>query len=191
MDSPLSVAADALLAKVSPPALVNHCRRTHVFGAELLRRAGRTYDAEAFHVAAMLHDLGLTEFYEDGVTPFERRGADVASAELLAQGADPAFVWLVHDAIALHLDVAAAKDPRPEVAGVTLGAAVDVLGLRLDELPAAFVAETLENYPRLGFKELIIRATREQARLKPTSLVAQYLERFAFNDLIAATPFED
>lgn len=191
IDSPLATAADALLAKVSPPALVNHCKRTYVFGTHLLRQAGRVYDAEAFYVAAMLHDLGLTDAYEDGVTPFERRGADAAAAELLALGADPEFIELVRDAIALHLEMNAAKDPRPEVAGVSLGAAVDVLGLRIDRLPVAFLAETLETYPRLGFKDLLIPAIERQARLKPGSLVAQQLREYDFAQLVAAAPFAD
>jgi hypothetical protein len=191
MDSPLATAADALVAKVSPPALVNHCKRTYAFGTQLLRQAGRAYDAEALYVAAMLHDLGLTEAYEDGVTPFERRGADTAAAELSALGADPEFTALVRDAIALHLEMNAAQDPRPEVAGVSLGAAVDVLGLRIDRLPAAFVAETLETYPRLGFKDLLIPAIERQARLKPESLVARHLQDYDFAQLVAAAPFAD
>lgn len=191
IDSALATAADALLAKVSPPALVNHCKRTYVFGTRLLEQAGKAYDAEALYVAAMLHDLGLTDAYEDGVTPFEKRGAEVAKAEMLAAGADPAFAALVHDAVALHLEVHAAKDPRPEVAGVSLGAAVDVLGLRLDRLPPSFVAETLETYPRLGFKALLIPVLRKQAHLKPTSLVAQHLREFDFAGLVGAAPFAD
>jgi HD superfamily phosphodiesterase len=168
MDSPLATAADALLAKVSPPALANHCKRTFVFGTELLRQAGRAYDAEAFYVAAMLHDLGLTDFYEDGVTPFEKRGAEVATTELLARGADPAFTELVHDAIALHLDVVAAKGSTARGGRRHPWARRSTsLGLRLDDLSPAFVAETPETQPRLGFAELIIAATREQARRSP------------------------
>jgi len=191
MDSPLATAADALLAKVSPPALVNHCKRTYAFGTALLNQAGRGFDAEALYVAAMLHDLGLTDAYEDGVTPFEVRGADIAAAQLLDMGADPDFIALVHDAIALHLEMNAPKDPRPEVADVSLGAAVDVLGLRIDKLPASFVAQTLETFPRLGFKDLLIPAIERQARLKPDSLVARHLDEFAFAQLVAAAPFAD
>jgi hypothetical protein len=191
MDSPLATAADALLEKASPPALVNHCRRTYAFGSALLRQAGHSFDAEVLYVASMLHDLGLTDVYEDGVTPFEKRGADVAAEHLRSVGAAPAFVSLVHDAIALHLELHAAKDPRPEVAGVSLGAAVDVLGLRIDDLPRDFVASTLETYPRHGFKAMLIPAIARQAHLKPDSLVAQHLARFSFNELVAAAPFED
>jgi hypothetical protein len=52
-------------------------------------------------------------------------------------------------------------------------------------------APTLETYPRLGFKALLVPLIENQARLKPTSLVARHLTEFAFNDLVAAAPFAD
>jgi hypothetical protein len=36
MDTKLAAAAEALVVRVSPPALVGHCRRTYAFGAALL-----------------------------------------------------------------------------------------------------------------------------------------------------------
>src|SRR5512132_1237844 len=86
-DTRLAAAAEALAVRVSPSALVGHCRRTYAFGAALLDRQGRTFDAELLYIAAMLHDLGLTDEFEDGVTPFEKRGADVARQALLTEGA--------------------------------------------------------------------------------------------------------
>jgi hypothetical protein len=138
----------------------------------------------------MLHDLGLTDEFEDGVTPFERRGAEVARRTLLAEGVPMETAALVHDAIALHLSATAADDPRPEVAGVTLGAAVDVLGLRLSDLPADFVARVVEEHPRLDFKTMLIDAIARQVRLKPQSRIARHVERYDFTALVAAAPFE-
>src|SRR5689334_21472216 len=151
-DTALAQEAEAFVLGCSPLSLVNHCRRTYLFGATLLDQAGRSYDAEVLYLASILHDLGLTEAWEDGVTPFEKRGAEVAAAHLEQWGAQPRVTDLASEAIALHLKASSAEDPRPEVAGVSIGAGVDVLGLRLDELPANFVAQILEEHPRLGFK---------------------------------------
>jgi hypothetical protein len=170
---------------------VNHCRRTYLFGATLLNQAHRSFDAEVLYVASMLHDLGLTQAWEDGVTPFEKRGAEVAAAQLAQWGAAPDVIHLVQEAIAWHLKASAAEDPRPEVVGVSIGAGVDVLGLRLDELPENLVEQALEQYPRLGFKQLLIEVIDRQTSLKPNSRIATYVKQFHFTDLVAATPFED
>ncbi|MBI3686932.1 MAG: HD domain-containing protein [Actinobacteria bacterium] len=189
-DTALAAAAEALLVESSPTPLVNHCRRTYVFGAALLERRGRSFDAEALYVAALLHDLGLTDRWDDGVTPFEQLGGRIAATELVARGARPELATLVHDAIALHLELEVTKDHRPEVAGIGLGSAVDVLGLRLDQLPGPLVAEALERFPRLGVKAFLVEAISAQARVKPTSRIALHVERFPFTDLIVAAPFE-
>ncbi|WP_117215617.1 HD domain-containing protein [Allorhizocola rhizosphaerae] len=185
-DTALTRAADALLTTASPPLLVNHCKRTFIFATALLHRG---YDVEALYVASMLHDLGMTASYEDGVTPFERRGAEAAADALRALDADSEFVSLVHDAIALHLEVTTAKDPRPEVAGVSLGAAVDVLGLRLDQIPPKVLTEALERFPRGDLKPFLIEAMQREARLKPHSRIAQHVAQFGFTELIANAPF--
>jgi len=189
-DTKLAAAAEALTVRVSPPELVGHCRRTYAFGAALLHQQRRTFDAELLYIAAMLHDLGLTDEFEDGVTPFETIGADAARGALLAEGAPPETADLVHEAIALHLEASAADDPRPEVAGVSIGAGVDVLGLRLSDLPAALVAEVLERYPRLELKAMLIAAIARQVELKPRSRIARHVERYNFTALVAAAPFE-
>jgi hypothetical protein len=190
-DTPLALQANAFVFACSPLPLVNHCRRTYEFGATLLTRAGKSFDAEVLYIASMLHDLGLTQTWEDGVTPFEKRGAEVAATQLAQWGAAPEVTDLVKEAIALHLKASAAEDPRPEVVGVSIGAGVDVLGLRLDELPKYFVDQVLEQHPRLGFKQLLIEAIDRQAGLKPDSRIATYAKQFGFKELVTATPFED
>jgi HD domain len=189
-DTKLATAAEALTVRVSPPALVGHCRRTYAFGAALLQQQRRTFDAELLYIAAMLHDLGLTDEFEDGVTPFEQIGADAAQRALLAEGAPPETVAQVHEAIGLHLLATSADDPRPEVAGVSIGAGMDVFGLRLSDLPATFVAEVLEEYPRLGLKAMLTGAIGRQVELKPQSRIARHAERYDVTALIAAAPFD-
>jgi hypothetical protein len=186
----LADVAERMLAESSPRTLVNHCWRTYAFGAALLSQQGRDYDDEALFVASALHDLGFTDLWDDGITPFETRGAQVAHEALLEQGARPELAGLVRDAIALHLEISTPGDPRPEVAGVALGAAVDVLGMRLSDLSPAMVDEVLEAHPRLGFTTYVIDVLRSQAERKPTSRIAHHMVDLSFADLVAAAPFE-
>ncbi|MCP9960177.1 HD domain-containing protein [Streptomyces sudanensis] len=190
-DSPLARAADRMLHAASPPTLVAHCHRTYRFGSALLERQRRQFDAEALFIASALHDLALTETYDDPLTPFEVHGASLAEQELRARGARPDLVELVRDAITLHIEVTTAGDPRPEVAAVHLGAAADVMGVRLDKLPPALVAEVLEAHPRQGFTVFVTEAVRRQTAAKPDSRIAQLVRHDGFLELVAAAPFED
>ncbi|SDE98081.1 hypothetical protein SAMN05660662_0516 [Blastococcus aurantiacus] len=188
-DTPLADAADHLLRTCAPRVLVAHCRRTHAFATALLGRAHRSFDPELLFVASALHDLGLCAPGEDGVTPFQLRGADLAHDAVLRAGGAPDAADLVREAVALHLELGTADDPRPEVAGVHLGAAADVLGLHLDELPGGLVGDVLERWPREGFPAYLEAAMRQEATTKPDSRVAVLQRELGFIDLIAATAF--
>jgi hypothetical protein len=190
-DSPLARAADQMLCAASPPTLVAHCHRTYRFGSAFLEGQRRAFDAEALFIASALHDLALTEAYDDPQTPFELHGARLAEQELHSRGARPDLAGLVRDAIALHMEITTADDPRPEVAAVHLGAAADVMGLRLDQLPPGLVADVLELHPRQGFAAFVTEAVRRQAAAKPDSRIALLIRHAGFLDLIAASPFED
>jgi hypothetical protein len=187
-DTALAVAATELLAASSSRALVNHCFRTYRFGLALAERDGLTPDRELFWLGAALHDLGLTPLY-DGPEPFEEISAEVAHRFLLERGADAARADLVADAIRLHVQVTAATDPRPEVALVSIGAAVDVFGLRLDRIAPSVVAEILAEHPRLGFTAAILAIAADQAERKPASAMAELVRTAGAR--IAAAPFAD
>src|SRR6202142_4746384 len=59
------------------PFLFNHVMRSWLFGIVLAESAAIAPDAELLAVAAMLHDLGLTERYK-GENRFEVDGANAA-----------------------------------------------------------------------------------------------------------------
>ncbi len=189
-DTSLADIADALLTTGSPQVLVDHCRRSYVFGCALLEARGRRYDQEALYVSLMLHDLGLTSAWGDPVVPFEVRGAQVARDRLLVAGASPEVAELVHDAIALHLELAAADDDRPEVAGVHLGSGLDVAGLRMKVLPAGLLARTLEMFPRDGLVDFLLVALGREAETKPTSRTAVLVNELDFLDRVVEARFD-
>jgi hypothetical protein len=187
-DSRLADAAEHLLRESSPPVLVEHCLRTYAFGAALLEEARRPVDHEVLFVASALHDVGLTELEDDGTTPFEQRGARLARDAVVRSGAGAVAADLVHDAVALHLELGTADDPRAEVAGVHLGAAVDVLGLRLDQLPPGLLDRVLERHPRHDFAAHMVAAMTREAAANPASRTAALVREFGLLELIAAAP---
>lgn len=187
--TPLARAARDFLQRTSPPLLVDHCWRTYIFGTALLERAGRAFDAESLFVGSCLHDVGLLTDNDDGSTPFQLRGAVLARDFVLDNGASPDLAELVHDAVALHLELSTAQHPVPEIAGVNLGAAVDVLGLRLDQLPDDVVDAALTAHPRGEMKEWFTKAMTDEALRKPGSTVAGYVEDLDLIALIRAAPF--
>jgi hypothetical protein len=189
-DTMLTDAADALLTASSPKVLVDHCRRSFIFGCALLDARGRSYDREVLYVSLMLHDLGLTGTWGDPVVPFEVCGARAARDQLLAAGAKPEQAEVVHDAIALHLELTAADDDRPEVAGVHLGSGLDVAGLRTKAIPAELVARTMELYPRQGLVEFLLTALRREAESKPTSRTAVLVNQLNFLDRVVGAHFD-
>lgn len=151
-DSKLCQKATRLVEQVSSKYLCNHCMRTYFFGALLGQRDSLKYDRELFYVAAILHDLGLTDTFR-GEQRFEVEEADAAKKFVLKNGLSESQSEVVWDAIALHTSIGIASRKQPEIALVHLGASVDVLGFELETLKPSTVEEILENYPRLNFKQ--------------------------------------
>ena len=165
-DSRFTRQARSVVERVHSPALLNHVHRTWWFSEFLGRTRGLKYDREVVYLAALFHDLGLTdEFAAD--QRFEVDGADAASGILLAHGYPESKAELVWDAIALHSSAGIAERKQPEIALVYIGAHVDVFGMRLDEITPALVDDTLALYPRVGFKAAFTEALAEVVRKKP------------------------
>lgn len=187
-DSPLATRAAALARALSPPFLANHCERTFAFGAAIGHALGRRVDRELLYVAAALHDLGLTDAHQ-GERPFELRGADAARAFCVDNGGGAARADLVHEAIALHTSIAAARR-EPEIALLHFGAGADVIGYRLEDVAPETVAAIVARWPRLGFKRCIGGLLeREAARTPDSPLAVQW--RLGFGKRVAGAPFAE
>lgn len=179
-DSELCRAATDYARRVSDPYLFNHVMRTYAFGVIAGRRRPDPYDAELLYVGAVLHDLGLTDAVPVKER-FEVDGADAAKAFLAEQGMDERRIDIVWDAIALHTTYAVPQRKQPEIALVQLGAAIDVGVVPLDLVSPDLVAEVLDAWPRLGFKQAIVAAMVNQFARDPRSaaspVVADIAER--------------
>jgi len=140
-DTAAARAAVNLVHEVSDAPLVGHVWRTWFFGHQLIAEHVHDADVEVGFVAAMLHDLGLTPGF-DCDAPFEQAGAAAAADTLAGLGWPQDRIALTAAAIGQHLDLASAE-ARPEIALVHLGAAADVIGLRVDNLPGELIEEVL------------------------------------------------
>lgn len=189
-DSPVAVEAANLLGAQAPAVLAAHSYRAYLFGGLLGRRDALDWDPELLFVAAMLHDLGLTEFV-GGQGPFEQRGAAAADAWLQAQGWPEDRASIVAKAIRMHLDVGRAGGERPEIALLHFGTAADVTGMRLEDIHPEAVAEVIDAYPRQGFKQFFADKVRSEARSQPRSATAMLCRWGQFPWRITHSPFPE
>ncbi len=189
-DSPVAVEAANLLSAQAPAVLAAHSYRAYIFGGLLGTRDGLDWDPELLFVAAMLHDLGLTEFV-GGEGPFEQRGAAAADSWLVAQGWPADRAAVVGKAIRMHLDVGRAGRERPEIALLHFGTAADVTGMRLEDIHPETVAEVIDTYPRQGFKQFFADKVRSEARSQPRSATAALCRWGQFPWRIMHSPYTE
>jgi hypothetical protein len=157
-DSRLAREATELIRSAESDLLYNHSLRVYSFGALQGNRLGLNYDPELLFIGAMFHDIGLVEGHRSEHDRFEVDGANAAREFLNAHGVDPDAVRIVWDAIALHTTPGIPQHKEPEVALVTAGVELDVLGLGYDDIAAEDREAVLAAYPRVNFKESIIQA---------------------------------
>ncbi len=169
-----SIATQAIEAAVAlcPEFMIRHCFRSYCFGAILASRNQLSLDRETFFISAMLHDLGLSETHAEQTGSFEWVGARLAHQFCLDAEQTEARATIVHNAIALHTSLGLADRYQPEIAMLHFGTAMDLFGMRIEEVPAATLNEVLERYPRGDFKTEFSPCLGHQAEVKPESQIA-------------------
>lgn len=159
--------AEALARAQSSDMLFNHVMRSYWFAELFAQAEDSRADRELMFLAAILHDLGLTD-HARGPHRFEVEGANAAQAFLLQQGMAVERAGRVWDTIALHtLDLNLLRQDEARL--VQSGILCDVVGAGLDGLPPKAVAEVLQRYPRLGFKQGFFGLLRAEVRRKPVA----------------------
>ena len=157
---------------VCPDFVIQHCFRSYCFGAILAARNQLRLDRELFFVAAMLHDLGVSDAHRDDPGSFEWVGARLAHTFCRKEGRSESFAETVHNSIALHTSVGIAGNDAPEIALLHYGTGMDLFGMRLDEVPREDLEEVLGRHPRDGFKQTFRGCLEHQAEAKPESQIA-------------------
>jgi hypothetical protein len=190
-----------LSRSLSEPYLFNHVMRSWLFGILLSEDAELPPDFELLAVAAVLHDLGLTDRYA-AENRFEVDGANAARTFLKDHGISIPQMQVVWDAIALHTTPTIALHKEPEVVMTHSGIAVDVLGAGLDRIPQDKQRAILAEFPRLTFKNQFQVCLSDVVRLKPSTTIDNILRDFGirhvegfmppnFADLVANAPFSE
>ncbi|MDL4775446.1 MULTISPECIES: HD domain-containing protein [Thermomonosporaceae] len=181
-DTALVAEATELVREAAPPLIYHHSRRVYLFGALRGARDGLRYDPELLYVAAMFHDLGLTAGYRRTDQRFEIDGADEARRFLLAHGADAAAAELAWTGIALHTTPEIPLHMAPEIALVTRGVELDVLGIGYDTVTDGQRAAVVAAHPRPDFKRQILAAFTDGIKDRPDTtfgnVKADVLEHF-------------
>jgi HD domain-containing protein len=182
-------AALSVATRFYSPALLNHAIRSYLWGAMYGTAHGITFDDELYYVAALLHDIGLTEAFDSHSLPFEEAGAQLAWAFGVAAGWPAERAARVSEIIVLHMrdDVSPADDPESHI--LQVATSWEVAGRRAQEFPPDTRAEMLARYPRLGFGAEFLVSLEDQARRKPGSAAARSVDKHVAGR-IAANPLD-
>jgi hypothetical protein len=166
-DSALVREATDFVRDAENDLLFDHSRRVFLFGALHGRRMGLEPDLELLYVAAMFHDMGLTERYRTSHLRFEVDGANAARDFLLQHGVDAADARKVWLGIALHTTPGVPQFLDPEIALVIAGVETDVVGIGRDELSAGAIDAVTAVHPRPDFKNRILAAFNDGMKHRP------------------------
>ncbi|MER7048852.1 HD domain-containing protein [Streptomyces jumonjinensis] len=166
-DSALAREATELVRDAAPPLLFDHSRRVFLFGSLRGREQGLEFDPELLYVGAMFHDLGLTERFRRTDQRFEIDGADEARRFLRGHGITGERADRVWTAIALHTTPEIPLHMAPEVALVTRGVELDVLGIGYQAVSDGQRAAVVAAHPRPDFKNRILAAFTDGVKDRP------------------------
>jgi HD domain len=169
-DSKMARDLTELIRSTESDLLFHHSTRVYWFGALTGQRKGLTYDPELLYAGAMFHDMGLTEAFRSSQLRFEVDGANAARDFLRSYGIPAASIETVWTSIALHTTPGIPPQMKPEIALVTAGVEMDVLGFAYNEFTAEQRQAVLAAHPRgPSFKKNIIDAFYEGMKHRPDS----------------------
>jgi HD superfamily phosphodiesterase len=192
-DTPAAREAEEVCREASTPVLEAHCYRTHLWGVVIAGEEGVDYDAEAFYVAALTHDLGLTDRFR-GHDPeaacFSLDSAAASVALLERHGWGGGRTDRVAEAITRHLNAAVPRSAEPVSYLLQLGAAIDVTGYRLGDIERDTRAAVLERHQRQAMKEEFKRMMDREVAEHPASRPAFFTKWGGFKRMVDRAPFE-
>jgi hypothetical protein len=169
-DSHLARQATELVRDTETPLLYHHSRRVFLFGALTGKQRQLAFDPELLYLGAMFHDIGLMPSHSTATERFEVDSADAASEFMRSHGVSETSVELVWTAVALHTTPGIPQYMKPEIALVTAGVEMDVLGLGFSVVSDQERQLVVDAHPRgTQFKEDIIEAFYQGNKHKPGS----------------------
>ncbi|WP_010188571.1 HD domain-containing protein [Sphingomonas sp. PAMC 26605] len=169
-DSAIARDITAFIRETENDLLFNHSSRVYLWAASAGQRKGMKFDPELLYAGAMFHDVGLTPAYKSSSIRFEVDGANAARDFLRGRGIAEADIEKVWTGIALHTTPGIPEHMHPEIALVTAGVEMDVLGIGYD----AFTDDERDSITRAhprgdDFKNRIIDAFYDGMKHRPDS----------------------
>ncbi|GAA1611418.1 HD domain-containing protein [Kribbella sancticallisti] len=174
--SPASLSAQLSLEvaqRYYSPALLNHCLRSYYFAAGAGMQRGLAFDDDLLYVAALLHDVGLTEPFDSHLVPFEEAGGHVAWVFAAGLNWPLGRRERVHEVIVRHMGDAVDPQHDTESHLLETATALDIGGSNMALWPQSFLADVVREYPRLGLADEFGVSFEEQADRKPECAAAR------------------
>jgi hypothetical protein len=171
--SPAATAAREVAVEFCSPALLNHSERSYYFAVGFASVAALSFDAELLYVSAQLHDLGLTEPFDNHRIAFETAGG--YAAWLLTAGAGWPTDRRRRAMEVIERPMWPSVDPERDPEGhlLEIATGLDISGARPDVLPRTYLEEVLARYPRLDLGPEFTACLVDQAARKPQTAAAR------------------
>ncbi|MFE9581236.1 HD domain-containing protein [Nocardia sp. NPDC006044] len=188
-DSAACRSATEVAAAYCTPALFNHSVRSYLWAAGHAKLNGIDFDAELLYVAALLHDLGLVEEFDNAGLTFEVSGGHLAWVFGAAAGWPAQRREHVAAVIVAHMADSVDVTLDPESYLLEYATAVDISGRGADAVAPEFRDSVLEHHPRLGLPAEFLACFQAQAERKPHTSPAAAL-RSGMAARVAANPLD-
>ena len=156
-----------------PGSLFNHCVRSYLFARDHASRNDLDPDPEVLFVAAMLHDLALTDVFDSVTTPFEETGGHLAWVFAAASGWPAERRNRIADVIEHHMWDSVPVEVDVEGFLLEIATSLDISGRNVERWPVDFTAQVLAANPRLDLGDTFADCFDAQAQRKPQSRAAQ------------------
>jgi hypothetical protein len=183
-DSKMAREATQLVRDTAGDLLFHHSARVYFWAGLTGRRRNLIFDPELLYVAAMFHDIGLTQAYRGSQLRFEVDGANAARDFLRRHGLAEGDVDKVWMAVALHTTPGVPEHMHPEIALVQAGAGMDVAGRGYEQFTDAQRDAVIAAHPRGdSFSNHMIEAFYQGMKHRPGSTFGTFNDDFlAFKD---------
>lgn len=169
-DSKMAREATQLVRDTESDLLFHHSSRVYYWAALAGQRRELKVDHELLYIGCMFHDMGLTHEHCSCDKRFEVDGAFAAQDFMSQYGVNQADIDKVWTAIALHTTPGIPEFMAPEIALVTAGVEMDVLGIDYDKFSDEQREQVVKQHPRpAAFKEEIIQAFYDGIKNKPAT----------------------
>ena len=190
-DTPAVARALQAMAATGRTDLLHHGWRTHAWGWAFGVAEGHAPDVELLLVASLLHDLGVADpdgRQASGCQCFTGHSAAVAMHTAQACGWNAERTHAVGQAIALHMNGAVPLSQGLEAHLLVRGAACDVTGARLAQLPRSYRQAVLQAHPRLDFDARFTAFLAAERQRQPDTRAA-LLAQLGVGWMIRFNPF--